>query len=248
MKNICEDFNRRYTPFKALLIYQATPSDNDYTGDNEQDRQIYVESYDIGKQGFPVNAHPLSVAEMVNLGELLQTTQELQTNHFKSTGILPNKVLYINPHNSGFAVWYTPPQERDLFFVEGLNIPCGKAKIPAMIWKATKDSLNVYAIKGKSKPTEKTPLYHAPYFNVYDSGNVCMGTVRVDIDRFTTLDVLMDKWEAYFFNSYFSHTIGNHTGCNMELKQLWRQQVETDREFPGEVLVKHSNTLKQLMR
>jgi PRTRC genetic system protein B len=246
MKNVSQQFNQQYVPFKALLLYQCDSVDEDNYRQKQTD--VYVESYDIGKQGNPINAHPLSMSEMVALSELFQSTQEVKSNYLKSRGMLPNKVLFINPSHNGYAVWHTPPQEVDLFFVDGLKIPSGKAKIPAMIWKATKDSLYVYALKGKSKPTEKTTLFHAPYFNIYQNGNVCMGTVSIAIDRFTSLENFMELWEAYFFNSYFSHTIGGHSGCSADLTQVWREQATTDRDFPNEVLVKHGLTLKNLMQ
>jgi PRTRC genetic system protein B len=249
MTNVSQEFNQQYTPQKALLIYQMKEINHDgQYGTGEDNRQTYVESYDIGKYGNPINAHPLTMQEMVALSELFQSSQELKSNYLKSKGVLPNKVLFINGQTNGYAIWYTPPQEVVLYFVQGLNIPTGKAKIPAMIWKATKNSLNVYAVKGKAKPTDKTLLYHAPYFNIYSSGNVCMGTVNVNIDRFTNLDEFMEKWETYFFNSYFSHTIGGHQASVTPIVELWQGQVNTGRNFPQDTLVKQSLTLKHLMQ
>ncbi|OCX54224.1 PRTRC system protein B [Mucilaginibacter sp. PPCGB 2223] len=246
MKNVSQQFNQQYVPFKALLLYECESVDEDNYRQKQTD--IYVESYDIGKQGNPINAHPLSVSEVIQLSELFQSTQEVKSGYLKSRGMLPGNILYINPSHNGFAVWHTPLQEVDLFFVDGLAIPSGKAHIPAMIWKATKDSLYVYALKGKGKLTEKTVLYHAPYFNIYSNGNVCMGTVSINIDRYTCLQDFMRLWQEYFFNSYFSHTIGGHSGASVDLVELWREQVSTEREFPGEVLVKQGMTLKNLMQ
>lgn len=250
MTNVSQDFNRQYKPSKALLIYQLEPTEdnNGYGSREDNNNQVYVESYDIGRNGNPINAHPLSLQEIISLSELFQSSQELKSNYLKSKGMLPNKVLYINPQTNGCAVWYTPPQEVDLYFVQGLNIPTGKAKIPAMIWKATKDSLNVYALKGKGKPTDKTALYHAPYFNIYENGNVCMGTVNIQIDRYTCLEDFMAKWETYFFNSYFSHTIGGHQSSHLDMIALWQGQVGTGNPFPTETLIKHRITLKQIMQ
>jgi hypothetical protein len=43
-----------------LLIYaKSNTGEDDYYGTKEE---IYVESYDIGKTGRPVNAHPLSAS------------------------------------------------------------------------------------------------------------------------------------------------------------------------------------------
>jgi len=246
MKNVSQQFNQQYVPFKALLLYECESVDDENYGQKQTD--VYVESYDIGKQGNPINAHPLSISEIVTLSQLFQSTQEIKGNYLKSRGMFPNNILYVNQSHNGFAVWHTPPREADLFFVDGLAILSGKAHIPAMIWKATKESLFVYALKGKGKPTEKTTLYHAPYFNMYQNGNVCMGTVSIAIDRFTCLQDFMRLWQEYFFNSYFSHTIGGHSGASVDLVDLWREQVKTKRAFPNEVLLKQGLTLKNLMQ
>jgi len=250
MTNISEQFNNQYAPIKALLIYESQLTVKDSYGyESDRTPQVYVESYDIGKRGQPVNAHPLSMAEILSLSKLFQNTEELKSNYLKPKGLLPSNVLYLDPQADGYVVWYTPSMQIDLYFVEGLGIPAGKAKIPAMVWKATKDSLYVFALKGKGKPNEQTPLYHAPFFNIYENGNVCMGTVQIAIDRFTRLEDFIEKWESYFFNSYFSHTIGSHQGAKSDLVALWQQQVATGKSFPTDQLHKHPNLLlKNLLR
>jgi len=248
MKNITEQFNSRFQPYKALLIYryeQAEDLSNPYQV--SKNTEIYVESYDIGKQGQPINAHPLTVKEMSALNELLQTTQELKGGYLKSRGILPSKVLYVHHGANGYAVWYTPPQEVSLFFVEGLQIPLGKAKIPAMVWKATEDKLMVYGIKGKTKPAIKTALYHAPFLNIYSGGNVCMGTVKINIERNTCLEDFMKLWEQYFFNSYFSHSINGGSSTKTDTKELWRSLIGTGKDFPQDELKKNGLILKNLI-
>ena len=109
MKNITQQFNDQYIPVKALLIYQSDEKECSDQYHNENGQQVYVESYDIGKYGNPVNAHPLTIPEMQALGELLQSSQELKGGYLKSRGLLPANVVYINPLNNGFAIWYTPP-------------------------------------------------------------------------------------------------------------------------------------------
>jgi len=250
MTNITEHFNNQYQPVKALLIYESQLNIKEgYGHEAEWPPKVYVESYDIGKRGQPVNAHPLSMAELTSLSRLFQATEELKGNFLKPKGLIPPNVLFLDQQSDGYVVWYTPPMATDLYFVEGLGIPAGKAKLPALVWKAGKDHLNIYALKGKQKPNGNTALYHAPFFNIYESGNVCMGTVQVSIDRFTRLEDFIAKWQSYFFSSYFSHTIGNHQGANTDLVSLWQQLVGTGRPFPTEALNKQRNlTLKNLIR
>jgi PRTRC genetic system protein B len=246
MKNVSQTFNQQYLPVKALLIYQSVEQESENY--ERQPTEIYVESYDIGKQGNPINAHPLSVKEMIALSELLQATQELKNNFLQCRGVLPSKLIYVNTQHNGYAVWHTPPQEVSLFFTDSLGIPSGKSQIPALLWKATKESVQVFAIKGKSKPTAKTPLYYAPFFNLSQDGRVCMGTVNINIDRQTCLEDFMAQWESYFSNSYFTHTLGNHRHCKGNLIQLWQEQGATGKDFPQNELIKNGRTLKDLIR
>jgi PRTRC genetic system protein B len=246
MKNVSQTFNEQYLPVKALLIYQSVEQETD--NGNSTPTEIYVESYDIGKQGNPINAHPLSVKEMMALSELLQASQELKSGYLQCKGVLPSKLVAVNTQNIGYAVWHTPPQGVSLFFTDSLGIISGKTKIPALLWKATKESIQVFAMKGKAKPNVKTPLYYAPFFNLSADGRVCMGTVNIDIDRQTCLEDFMAKWESYFFNSYFTHTLGNHRHCKGNLIQLWQEQVRTGRDFPQDELVKNGRTLKDLIK
>jgi PRTRC genetic system protein B len=243
MKNVSQAFNEQYLPVKALLIYHSVEQETE--SGNSTPTEIYVESYDIGKQGNPINAHPLSVKEMIALSELLQETQELKNNYLKCEGVLPSKLVSVN---YGYALWHTPPKEVSLFFTDSLGIPSGKAKIPALLWKATRESVQVFALKGKAKPTANTPLYYAPFFNLSQDGRVCMGTVNINIDRQTCLEDFMALWESYFFNSYFTHTLGNHHHCKGNLIQLWQEQSGTDRDFPQDELVKNGRALKDLIK
>ena len=79
-----------------------------------------------------------------------------------------------------------------------------------MLWLANKRSLKIFALPNNRRPTEKTELFYAPFFNVYEDGNVCMGTVDVNIQNSTSLEEFTKKWEDYFFNSYFSHLMNEH--------------------------------------
>lgn len=247
MKNVTEQFNRQFLPFKALLLYKNLVPENDHTRYAGPERtEIYVESYDIGRHGQPINAHPLTIAEMIGLSDLLGSSREMTDYYLKSKGILPPNLLYLRQQANGFAVWFTPPQAVYLFFTESLGIPSGRVCVPAMVWKATKDSLYVYALKGKAKPTAATPLCHAPFFNIYGGGNVCMGTVNIQIDNGTGLDEFMQLWQQYFFGSNFSHSINGNSSTKSDTAGLWRFLVNTDKPFPPEQLVKNGRTLSTL--
>lgn len=242
MRNITNELSDNYQPYKALLIYQKNAADA-----NERESSIYVESYDIGKTGNPINAHPLTIRETLTLSSLFQSAADLKTGYLRTNGIIPDKVLYVNPETSGYAVWYTAPQEVPLFFAEALGITSGRGKVPAMVWKADRNGLSVFALKGGRKPNEKTALYHAPYFNIYQDGKVCMGTVRVNITPGLRLEEFMGLWENYFWNSYFSHLMFDFNPVTENIVQLWQKQVATDRPFPFSALKPQRQTLQSLL-
>ncbi|TSD66367.1 PRTRC system protein B [Inquilinus sp. KBS0705] len=246
MKNITEQFNIGLAPVKALLIYGQQRTEAMQRQEDIQP-EIYVESYDIGRNGQPVNAHPLSVKEMIALSEVLQSAQDVKGGFLKSRGLLPQKVLYVDQQVNGFAVWHTPPREVTLFFTDALGIPSGNAKIPALVWKADGSKLSVYAVKGKARPCESTTLCHAPFFNIYANGNVCMGTVSIQIACTSCLEDFMQEWEQYFFSSYFSHSINGNSSTKTDTKLLWEKLRKTGCEFPQAELIKTRSTLKQLI-
>jgi PRTRC genetic system protein B len=242
MKNLTNNFCNAYQPVKALLIWRKQ-----LLNDGEEEHSIYVESYDIGKSGKPINAHPLTFKETLALSSLFQSAEELKTGYLRSRGIMPNKVLYVNPQQGGYAVWYTPPQEVTLFFASALGITSGRGKVPAMIWKAGREELAVYALKGCKKPDSKTKLFHAPYFNIYQDGRVCMGTVKVNIAESARLEDFMAQWESYFWNSYFSHLMGEFNPVTENIVQLWQAQVATNNPFPAHILKPTNQTLQNLL-
>jgi len=237
MKNITDNFGTMYTPVKALVVFQ----------NNNAERNTYIESYDINTNGYPINAHPLSLSESSALANALDTSDELKRNFLKPSGLLPKNVLYINPDHDGYAIWYTPAMEAALFFIDKLGIPNGKAAIPPLLWKASRKDLYIFALDSIEAIEEQTPLCRAPFFNIYDDGRVCMGTVSVDVQPDTLLQEFMQLWESYFFNSYFSHLLGGKSPVQGNIIQLWQSLVGSGKEFPVTELVKNGITLKRLL-
>lgn len=238
INDITQDFGTLYHPKSALVFYETKGSNTD----------VYVEHFDMDKNGNPINAHPLTVKEANVLAKALNTEQEKNKAFLKSNGILPTNVLHINPNaDKGAVIWYTKTQKRQMYFVDSLQIPNGIAQVPPMLWKASKNGLSVFALSSDRRPTENTKLYHTPYFNIYEDGKVCMGTVSVEIKKSASVEEFVQAWEHYFFNSYFSHLISNHNPINGNCVNLWKDLVNTDKTFPKEVLKTNNKILKNLL-
>lgn len=240
MKDVTQNFGTLYYSTTALVFYQ----------NDERNKDTYVEYFDMDKNGNPINAHPLTEREAKILAKALITkTQRGKKQDFlKPNGILPAHVLQINPSENGSVLWFTKSMKRQLFFTENLEIPNGMAEVPAMLWSANKRSLKIYALANNRRPSENTPLFFAPFFNVYENGNVCMGTVDVHIQNSTSLEEFIIKWEDYFFNSYFSHLMNEHNPINGNCVNLWKSLINTEKQFPKETLKKVNRTLKNLLQ
>ena len=237
VNDITKDFGTLYYPKSALVFYETKGTDT----------AMYVEHFDMDSNGTPINAHPLTVKEANVLAKALQTDEEKNTAFLKSKGILPTNILHINPNaEKGIVLWYTKAQQRQLYFVDSLGISNGMAQVPPMLWLASKSSLTVFALASDRRPTEKTPLHYAPYFNIYEKGNVCMGTVGIDIKNSASVEEFIQAWEHYFFNSYFSHSLCENL-TKKNIVTLWKDLINTDKPFPKEVLKKNNKTLKNLL-
>ncbi|SFT05263.1 PRTRC system protein B [Sphingobacterium wenxiniae] len=238
INDITQDFGTLYHPKSALVFYETKGRTAD----------VYVEHFDMDKNGNPINAHPLTVREANVLAKALRTEKDRDRAFLKPNGILPTNILHLNPsEEKGTVIWYTKAQQRQLFFVDGLQIPNGKAYVPSMVWKASKNSLSVYALASDRRPTENTKLHYTPFFNIYDDGKVCMGTVSVEIKKSASVEEFVQAWEYYFFNSYFSHLLGNHNPIKGDCVEVWKDLIGTDKPFPKKVLKTNNKTLKNLL-
>lgn len=238
MKDITKSFGSLYHPFKAIILYK----------EKDGNKNLYVESYDMDKDGYPINAHPLSVKEGIALARSLDTSGELEQSFLQPSGMLPDNILYLKYGRLGYALWHTPAMRVNLLFKEHLGIPSGNVAIPDLIWLAGKEHLNIYAVKQGAQLEMATPLYHAPFFNIHDNGNVCMGTVNINISGHSSLEVFIQQWQQYFFNSYFSHLIQQKSPVKGNIIQLWNSLAGTKRKFPVSALVKNGLTIKNLIK
>ena len=236
MNDITQNFGTLYHPKTALVFYQT----------DERNKDTYVEYFDMDKNGNPINAHPLTEREAKVLAKSLNLTTKKQ-DFLKPQGILSTHILYLNPSENGFVIWYTKAGKRQLYFSENLEIQSGTAEVPAMLWLATQRSLKIFALSSNRRPTEKTSLFYSPFFNVYENGNVCMGTVNIDIQNSASVEEFTEKWEEYFFNSYFSHLMNEHNPITGNCVNLWKSLIDTEKPFPKEVLKSADKTLKSLL-
>lgn len=230
MRNITALYEDVFRPYSALLFYKQNGRSNEH----------YVEHFDIGKDGKPINAHPLSVKEADRLLKALTIKAKSKSQFLKPNGLLTGSVLSLDVQD-GKVMWYTKAQKRNLYFAPSMRIPDGVASVPPMLWFASQSKLTVFALANNRRPNETTTLYHAPFFNVNGLGAVCMGTVNIDISATASLEQFMEAWENYFFGSYFSHLVNENNPVHGNSVVLWRNLIGTDKPFPIDILKPVSN-------
>ncbi|KGE12657.1 PRTRC system protein B [Sphingobacterium deserti] len=236
MKDITHQIGELYQAKAGLMIYQNAKTNKD----------TYVEYFDMDAFGRPINAHPLSIREAEKLAKSLSNQAEGTLNYLSAKGMLPSHVLHFDALKKQ-VLWYSKPQNRELFFAPALGIKSGKAHIPALLWKADVQNLQVFALASGKLPTERTTLYHAPFFNIYQDGKVCMGTVDIDLQNERSLERFVQIWESYFFESYFSHLMNGHEPIKCNCVLLWESLIDTEKPFPMKVLKKANLSIKTLL-
>ena len=107
--------------------------------------------------------------------------------------------------------WWRPAGKRRIFFKaqnDALNAISGHEVMhPPLVFRARAGQLYVWALKEDKRPVGATRLCRAPYFNVYDTGHMCNGSVRLpESPRPDNISL----WEECFFGSNFAH--GNAQG------------------------------------
>lgn len=237
MTNITARLNEQFYPEKSLVIYRS----------NKKRDQHYIESFDFNEEGKMINAHPLTENEMIKLGKTFLTARDRENKCFVPKGLLNTNILYIRPGENGYVIWQTPASYQRLLFTDDLGLITANYPVPALLWKASIHSLEIYALKNSTRATTKTSLYHAPYFNIYENGNVCMGTVDIDYDPDNCVEGLISHWETNFFNSKFSHLLADRSPVKSNIIQLYQSLQDSKKPFPSVELKPNKKKLKDLI-
>lgn len=220
---------------KAILLYEG-------------DRRSYATIHDINsdsKGATSIGAGvPLDVATLSNLTQLLDRNNTIG-------GFIPPQVLSIGMES---LVWWVKPAPRRVHFRTGERIIGKRSGITPhpglLIGVNSGGGWFVFAVKGNQRPDENTPLWQAPYFNTYESGSICQGSVQIP-DSVDVKDI--PKWEDCLFNSTYTHpNIHRIKGLVSYAKgphQFWRDMLDGKyKKFPERYLVPAKRTVGDVIR
>jgi PRTRC genetic system protein B len=196
---------------QALLVYGKS----DYNGFPY--RHPFVVVHDVIHEG---DSARLGEGRLVTRSALLAMIRD--TGESVEAEILPERVLV---RTADTLVWWMPASNRIMFFSDrggdtALRALNGKRyPHPALVFKASGSALSVRALDENKRPTAKTVMYVAPYWNCSATGSVCIGSMKVPRQKSVRA---IDAWEDAFFGSEFSHANGAGSQHPGGLVALWK--------------------------
>lgn len=206
---------KTYKPRLAIIAHSTT------AGSYEE---WYLESHVINDKGHVLEGKPL---QQETLQGIVDVFFDERQNSAQFGGIIPHNLIKfdIMPGGQYEMIWYRPEEQRQLFFAESLNLPSGKAWVPALLYKVTRRSLSIYALQAINRPSEQTELFRAPFHNVYDDGRVCLGSAQVKKPVEKTYAAATKYWEDLFWLSEFSHLNGATNPAKTNINTLWKRLI-----------------------
>ncbi|HXC39404.1 MAG TPA: PRTRC system protein B, partial [Burkholderiales bacterium] len=168
-------------------------------------------------------------------------------------GFLSPELLYVGPDA---AAWWRPPAPARVFFQtredddgKGIGTATAVTPHPGLVFVLAR-SWYVFAVRGNERPGPNTPLYRAPYFNVWESGEICEG--NLERPSAVTPESLA-AFERGFFESRFTHpNVRNGkllTSYPGGVTKLWKDLLAgKHKNFPEHRLVKTKATLAERLK
>jgi PRTRC genetic system protein B len=183
---------------------------------------------------------PGSPLTRVALEEIAQfVTREAEDGRPSLRQILPEHLLY---SDATTLLWWKPAHVAPIFFRTGRKdfdekVNGKLVSHPPLLFLATSGHLSLWALGENVRPGESSMLFQAPYFNVYNTGSMCTGNVRLpDILR----PAAMGGFEEGFFSTNFTHSNTDKsplTSFPGGHDALWRHLAENGEAFPMEALI-----------
>jgi PRTRC genetic system protein B len=232
--------NGRLAPQRVILVYPSQ---------TKRENEFYLETRDIKriKDKYVFSAAvPMSEKVIAELGQACLKSK-FRNMHF--AGLIPEHILFAsNKEGQTVVVWYRKAMKRVLNlsgtvgFGTEINV-----HLPATLYVAANDKLYIFALDSDNRPTGDTRLYHAPFFNIYAKGDVCLGTARIGRVKAKTFEGEASRYEKAFYMA--EQNGGGHNPCKTPLPQLWRRLKQKPQAFPKKELKPHKfKTLDILLK
>ena len=207
-----------YIPYLDLLFYK------------NQNDETYVEYADIDE--LVIGTHkPLSHIDFAKLVETIKVSHNKSINGFK--GLIPDNVIfYRNDTVEPYLAWTVKGRYRDIDF-KGKK---GKIMFPHLLFIEKYNTFKVFAVKTLNIK-EDTPLYRAPFPNMYENNTMCWGTMRKQKFMVGDYAKLMVNLESAFFDSRFTGDLMNNSRSSVKYLKYLKGSIDKQQSFDKNILV-----------
>ncbi|MFN3652589.1 MAG: PRTRC system protein B [Armatimonadota bacterium] len=241
--NVIDDLSAQETMQlqRAILIYQSSSSGALAT----------VHEVSKGRRGSEIGPGRLLTRDV--LESLARDLNQAP----KTREVLSERILCADGSR---MAWWLPSGRRPIFFrtrdPKWDRAMSGKVALhPPLLFIASPGQLAIHALAENRRPNADTPLFVAPYYNLYDHGGMCLGNVR--LPGALSVDDLQ-AWEDGFFQTNFTHSNypqGQLTRHPQGHNGLWRELTSPRRwatfirgrspRFPAQWLTPLKQTIVQ---
>lgn len=165
------------------------------------------------------------------------------------TGILPPDTLFFHRQGSTCHIGiFRQAESRCRLRIVGEEIPI---PLPPLVFTGQDRTYRVYAVAENGWPAADTPLYHAPFPNVYMNGAICPGSVKFPACGPDTIHMVLDLFLQSDFNRDLSG--GKSVSFPDDVIVWWRRLLDCQLQkahagiYPVSDLVEMGTTLGDLM-
>jgi len=158
-------------------------------------------------------------------------------------GFVHDRVVYLAPN---VLVWWVPACKRRAWFrtSDSIGERAGDVNHPPLLFIVSKSNWLIFALRDNERPGPTSKVYTAPYYNVWENGEICAGNVE------TPDSISPDSIKAFedaFFRSRFTHP--NNTRLIHRrggAERLWLDLLD-GAEFPVNRLISRGASLADVI-
>lgn len=144
-----------------------------YEGKNK----LYMEAAEVDITGNPKTFKPMTREMVAALGESM-----VDKNSNIIDGVIPPGLKFFSYafHRINKMLWVTPPGKKYLTFDKGEDFKDSFMHVPWIVWvyhshSSAEGQTGLFVYAALEEPKHDTVLYHAPFFNTFSTGGVCLG-------------------------------------------------------------------------
>jgi PRTRC genetic system protein B len=198
---------------------------------------VYAEAA-IVDNGIVTSFVPLSEEAFKNMFALAHETKRQQ---FSKNLLDPGVLSFSDRIEDQHVLWYREARIRKILTSKTIY----EIYLPAMLFYARGDELNIYALKSNSRPKASTKLFYAPLKNLSgDNTRFCWGSVMPNITS-PIINEIISQWEKYIWVSYFNNDGADMVKCR-KIYNLYKKLHKSKAKFPKRELIPLNKTLKEI--